>query len=88
MMLWLTSDSKYAHLTNNAKCNLSLNMKKGVCTTWNAQKFIPFQMSMQSFLYESLNTTLIQAIQCKYLPKSICEMQVKMQLYNYFVFSI
>ena len=41
-------------------------------------------MPMQSFLYESLNTTLIQEIQCKYLLKSICEMQVRMQLYNCF----
>ena len=28
--------NKYAHLTNNAKCNLSLNMKKGYATTWDA----------------------------------------------------
>ena len=41
-------------------------------------------MSMQSFLYEILNTNLIQEIQCKYLLKSISEMQVRMQLYNCF----
>ena len=37
-------------------------------------------MSMKSFLYESLNTTLIQAIQCKYLLKSISKMQLRVQL--------
>ena len=41
-------------------------------------------MSMQSFLYESLNKTPIQAIQCKYLLKSIGDMQIRMQLYNCF----
>ena len=35
---------------------------------------------MQSFLYEIINTNLIQAIQCKYLIKSISKMQVRMQL--------
>ena len=75
--------NKYAHLKNNAKCNLFL-WKRGYATTWNAQKFIPFQIPMQSFLYEILNTTLIQAIQCKYLLKSISEMQLIMQLFCIF----
>ena len=41
-------------------------------------------MPMQSFLYESLKTTLIQAIQCKYLLKSISEMHVRMKLFCIF----
>ena len=41
-------------------------------------------MPMQSFLYEILNTTLIQAIQCKYLLKSISKMQVRTQLFCIF----
>ena len=46
--------NKYAHLKNNAKCYLSLNIKKGYATTWNAQ--ISSQIPMQPSLYESLNT--------------------------------
>ena len=46
--------NKYAHLTNNAKCNLSLNMKNGYATTWDA--YISLQMPMQPFLYEILIT--------------------------------
>ena len=37
-------------------------------------------MPMQSFLYEILNKTLIQAIQCKYLLKYISKMQLRVQL--------
>ena len=40
-------------------------------------------MTMQSFLYESLNTP-IQAIQCKYLLKSISKMQLRVQLFCIF----
>ena len=41
-------------------------------------------MLMQSFLYESLNTTLIQEMECKYLLKSISNMQLRVQLFFIF----
>ena len=71
--------SKYVHLTSNAKWNL-VEWKTRYATTWDAKILIPFQIPMQSFLYESLNTTLIHAIQCKYLLKSISKMQLRVQL--------
>ena len=54
MMLWLSNESKRAHLTNNAKCNFFLNEKMGYATTWDAYFFL--QMIIQPFLYEILIT--------------------------------
>ena len=31
MMLWLDNESKYAHLTNNAKCNFVFKYENMVC---------------------------------------------------------
>ena len=70
--------NKIAHLKINSKCNL-VEWKTGYATTWDPCKIIPFWIPMQSFLYEILNKTLIQAIQCKYLLKSISEMQIRMK---------
>ena len=68
-MIWrLNSEIKVHTITNNANLNIC-QMKNMVCHYMRCI-YIP-SMSMQSFLYESLNTTLIQEIQCKYLLKPI-----------------
>ena len=76
MMLSLSSERKYAHLTNNAKCNSFFKCeKKGYATTWDAYFFL--QMIMQPFLYEILitnqlskpNASTMQMQKCMNMPK-------------------
>ena len=57
MMLWLCSEIKYAHLTNNAKCNFVFKWENGVCHYMRCIFFL--QMTMQPFLYEILTITLV-----------------------------
>ena len=76
MILWLRSESKYAHVTNNAKCNSFFKCeKKGYATTWDAYFFL--QMIMQPFLYEILisnqlrkpSASTMQMQKCMNMPK-------------------
>ena len=76
MILWLSGEIKYAHLTNNAKWNSFFKCeKKGYATTWDAYFFL--QMTMQPFLYEILITnqlskpsaSTMQMQKCMNMPK-------------------
>ena len=57
MMLWLSIESKYAHLTSNAKCDFVFKCENGVCHYMRCIFFL--QMTMQPFLYEMITITLV-----------------------------
>ena len=58
MMLWLNSESKYAQLINNSKCNFVFKWENGVSNYMRCIFFL--QMTMQPFLYEILTTTSVR----------------------------
>ena len=58
MMLWLSNESKCAHITNNAKCNFVFKCEKGVCHYMRRIFFL--KMIMDPFLYENLTTNQLR----------------------------
>ena len=66
--------NKYAHLKNNAKCNLSLNMKKGVCHYMKCTNFFfKFQCNqsyMKSWTLSHPSTPNASTITMQNMPKN------------------
>ena len=70
MMLWLSSESKYAHLRNNSECNFVFKCEKGVCHYMRHIFFL--KMIMDPFLYENLTTNQLRKPSASTMQMQIC----------------